>query len=152
MISSATDGIFIDTNVLIYARDERSVDKREVARRWLAQIGADGRARTNLQVLNELTGWILKNEARRPIMEVRSEVDAIRVWGDRPIDADDVDLAWYVRKTLGYQWFDCLLIASACIAGCRVFLTEDMTHGATFEGLTLVNPFRASLDDVLKRT
>ena len=57
-----------------------------------------------------------------------------------------------MRDKLGYRWFDCLLVAAAQLAGCRYFLTEDMAHGAAFEGLTLINPFRTSPDDVLQRT
>lgn len=144
--------IFIDTNVLVYARDNRNADKRERARAWLAVITDVGCARTNLQVLNELTRWILKNEPGRSLRDVQAEVETIGVWGARPIDQDDAELAWLVRKNLGYQWFDCLLVAAAQIAGCRYFLTEDMAHGAVFDGLTLINPFRTSPDDVLRRT
>ncbi|MFB0488278.1 putative nucleic acid-binding protein [Methylobacterium sp. OAE515] len=144
--------IFIDTNVLVYARDNRNADKRERARAWLAAITDVGGARTNLQVLNELTRWILKNEPGRSLGDVQAEVETIGAWGVRPIDQDDAELAWLVRKNLGYQWFDCLLVAAAQLAGCRYFLTEDMAHGAVFDGLTLINPFRTSPDDVLRRT
>ena len=150
-MNSTNEGVFIDTNVLIYARDLRSVAKRERARTWLGAISATGQARTNLQVLNELTRWVLKNETGRPIDDIRVEIDAIRSWGARPLDDEDIDLAWSVRKALGYQWFDCLLVAAAHLAGCRYFLTEDMAHGIVFEGLTLINPFHASPDDVLRR-
>ena len=143
--------IFIDTNVLVYARDERNADKRERARAWLATITDLGCARTNLQVLNELTRWILKNEPGRSLRDIQDEVETLGAWGARPIDPDDTELAWLVRKNLGYQWFDCLLVAAAQLAGCRYFLTEDMAHGAVFEGLTLINPFRTSPGDVLQR-
>ena len=143
--------VFIDTNVLIYARDRRSAEKRERARMWLTAISNSGRARTNLQVLNELTRWILKNEPGRSLAEVQDEVESIGAWGSHPIDQDDTEHAWFVRQVHRYQWFDCLLVASAQLAGCRYFLTEDMTHGAVFEGMTLINPFRASPDDVLQR-
>ena len=145
------DAVFIDTNVLIYLRDNRNADKRERARNWLTAISDAGLARTNLQVLNELTRWILKNEPGRPLVEVQDEVQVIGAWGARPTDQDDTELAWVVRQANGYQWFDCLLLAAAILAGCRYFLTEDMAHGATFEGLTLVNPFCMSPDDVLRR-
>jgi predicted nucleic acid-binding protein len=144
--------VFVDTNVLVYARDDRNVDKRERARAWLAAITDLGCARTNLQILNELIRWILKNEPERSLRAVQNEVETIGAWGARPIDQDDTELAWLVRKNLGYRWFDCLLVAAAQLAGCRYFLTEDMAHGAVFEGLTPINPFRASPDDVLRRT
>ncbi|MGT2486161.1 PIN domain-containing protein [Methylobacterium oryzae CBMB20] len=151
-MNSTIEPIFIDTNVLVYARDNRNADKRGRARAWLAVITHVGCARTDLQVLNELTRWILKNEPGRSLRDVRAEVETIGAWGTRLIDQDDAELAWLVRENLGYQWFDCLLVAAAQLAGCRSFLTEDMAHGAVFDGLTLINPFRTSPDDVLRRT
>lgn len=151
MTISTIDPIFIDTNVLIYARDDRDARKRGHAQAWLAAVTDAGRAYTNLQVLNELTRWILKNEPNRPLLEVQDEIEILGAWGSRPVDENDTELAWLVRRAYGYQWFDCLLIAAARNAGCRYFLTEDMAHGVVFEGLTIINPFRASPDDVLRR-
>jgi predicted nucleic acid-binding protein len=143
--------VFVDTNVLIYARDRRDADKRERAAAWLLTLGSVNAAWINLQVVNELTNWILRHEPQRPFDEVQEELALLRSWGANPIADEEVETAWAVRRHLGYQWFDCLLLASACNAGCTIFLTEDMSHGATFEGLTLINPFRASPDDVLRR-
>lgn len=67
---TATDPVFIDTNVLIYVRDGRNAEKRNRARTWLQLIVGADRARINLQVLNELTRWILENEPSRPLSEV----------------------------------------------------------------------------------
>ncbi|GJE15024.1 MULTISPECIES: hypothetical protein [Methylobacterium] len=36
-------------------------------------------------------------------------------------------------------------------AGCPYVPTEAMARGAVFEGLILINPFRASPDEVLRR-
>ena len=146
-----SDRVFVDTNVLVYARDRREVDKRERSASWLLALGGADRACINLQVVNELTNWILRHESHRPHVDIQEELAALRVWGANPITDEEVETAWAVRQRLGYQWFDCLLLASACHAGCTVFLTEDMAHGASFEGLTLINPFRASPDDVLRR-
>ena len=151
MTRSTTESIFIDTNVLVYARDKRDPAKRQGAREWLAAISDAGRAITNLQVLNELTRWILKNEPNRSLRDVQGEVAVIGLWGSRGLDEDDTTLAWRVREALGYQWFDCLLVASAVVQGCRYFLTEDMAHEAIFESGTLINPFRTSPDELLLR-
>ena len=146
-----SERVFVDTNVLIYARDRREEGKRERAASWLLSLGSASAARINLQIINELTNWIVRNERHRPLNEVQEELAVLRTWGAKPITDDEVEIAWAVRRHLSYQWFDCLLVASAYNDGCRYFLTEDMTHGATFEGLILINPFRASPDDVLRR-
>lgn len=146
-----TEAVFVDTNVLIYARDRRQEEKRHTARLWLGRLSADGSARVNLQVLNELTRWILANERRDDLAAIREEIDALRVWGEKPLDHDEVDLGWAIRRQFGFQWFNCLLIAAAYLSGCRYFLTEDMVHRAQFDTLSLINPFLSSPDDILPR-
>jgi predicted nucleic acid-binding protein len=91
--------------------------------------------------LNEYARVLLKRDPARAIRDVREEVADVGVWGQRALDQDDVRVAWMVREALGYQWFDCLLIASASNDRCDVFLSEDMTDGARFRDLVVVNPF-----------
>ena len=145
-----TDLVFVDTNVLIYARDLKSQEKRQRAQSWLAVLADRDVMRINLQVLNELTRWVLANERTRPVGEIREEVELLQHWGDQPVTPDDVDQAWHLREMLGFQWFDCLLVAAAARLGCRYFLTEDMTDQARFGPVTLVNPFRVSPADLLQ--
>jgi predicted nucleic acid-binding protein len=143
--------VFVDTNVLIYARDRKSADKREICRSWLAELVQRQSARLNMQVLNEFTRWVLANEPARALPDVRAEVEALREWGDRAVDQEDQALAWKVRASLGYQWFDCLLLAAAENSGCRFFLTEDMADRARFRSITLINPFRASPSEIFQQ-
>ena len=146
-----TELVFVDTNVLIYARDRREERKRQTARLWLEHLTATNSTRINLQVLNELTRWILANDRTTELHGIRKEVDALRYWGDKPLNHEEVTMAWTIRNRLGFQWFDCLLLAAAYQLGCRYFLTEDMVHQAQFATLTLVNPFLSSPSDILPK-
>ena len=146
-----TRRVFIDTNILIYTRDQRCATKRDTARAWLRELAAARLAYVNLQVLNELTRWVLANERDRDLDEVRAEIDELRLWGEKPLDEEETALAWLVRREFGFQWFDCLLIGAAERAGCDVFLTEDMVDRARFNSVLLVNPFRASISDILPK-
>lgn len=145
-----TDLVFVDTNVLIYARDRKSVEKRRVAQDWLSALGQTGRGRTNFQVINEFTRWVLVNEARRPLPDIRAEVDKLRVWGDTPVEADHLQLAWIARQHFGFQWFDCLLLAAARLLDCGYFLTEDMSEGVNFGPMRLINPFNTDPSTILQ--
>lgn len=60
-----TARVFVDTNVLIYARDQREHDKRKQAQQWLEILADRRQLLTNLQVLNEFTRWLLLNERSR---------------------------------------------------------------------------------------
>jgi predicted nucleic acid-binding protein len=141
--------VFVDTNVLIYARDAKAADKRVEALAWLDALALDGRLTVNLQVLNELARWLLRNDPR-PVASIRREVDAMKRYGHSALTDEDAALAWDVRDTLGYQWFDCLLLAAASRRGCRYFLSEDMGHEARYGSLTIINPFRVDPDAFLK--
>jgi predicted nucleic acid-binding protein len=142
--------VFVDTNVLIYARDRKARDKRAKAQVWLTALAETGLAHLNLQVLNEFTRWVLAHERKRPLEDIRKEIDELRAWGDKPVDDEQVKLGWMVRKRLGYQWFDCLLISAAHLQGCTHFLTENMGKGAIFGSVTLVHPFETAPSEILR--
>lgn len=146
---TTTDLVFVDTNILIYARDTTAGEKQRVAAEWLERLAGSARGRVNLQVVNELTRFILRKEPHRPLAAVRAEVGRFAIWGKRALDEGDVDLAWEIRRASGFPWFDCLLLASASNDGCDVFLSEDMRDGARFGRLTIVDPFRHDPDHVL---
>jgi predicted nucleic acid-binding protein len=42
-----------------------------------------------------------------------------------------------------------MLLASAVLAGCRVFVSEDMQHGRELGDLTILNPFLPDFADHL---
>jgi predicted nucleic acid-binding protein len=146
-----TDPVFVDTTVPIHRRDAGPGDKRAAPREWVRNLGTHGAARINVQVLNELTRWILKNQPGRRPADIRQEVEAPKVWGAKPLDEEELEVAGAVRDKLGSPWFDRLLVAAARLAGCPYVPTEAMARGAVFEGLILINPFRASPDEVLRR-
>jgi len=140
---------FIDTNVLIYARDPTAGPKHDAARLWIEHLTLADRILVNLQVLNELTRWMLRKE-QASIAVARDAIDMLREFGEAPLSPEDAHLAWDVRAALGYQWFDCLLIAAAANAGCTHLLSEDMGHETRYGDLTIINPFRVDPDAFLK--
>ena len=147
---TAEQRVFVDTNVLIYARDPAAGEKNAAAMRWLRILGTQGRLVVNLQVLNELTRWVLRNE-QVAIDTARQRIDVMRRFGDAALQPFHVAAAWSVREKLGYQWFDCLLIAWASEEGCRYFLSEDMGHETRYGSLTIINPFRVDPDSFLSK-
>ena len=124
-----TDRVFVDTNVLIYARTAADRIKQADARYWLQSISRAANGLVNRQVLNELTRWVLSREPSRALGDIKDEIDALSIWGARPVSPVDVDFAWLIRARFGFQWYDTLLLAAALHADCRFFLTEDMTDG-----------------------
>lgn len=135
----------IDTNVLVYAE---GIGEPWKCRRADALIAAIPSAQIIIpvQVLAELyrvlrrKGGLSARKARRNVIEWR---DLARVFptADREF-VRGLDLS----VDNGLQIFDALIITVAAAAGCDVLLSEDMQDGATFAGVTIVNPFAANPD------
>jgi predicted nucleic acid-binding protein len=53
--------------------------------------------------------------------------------------------AWHIQDRYGFGWWDCTLLSSALLAGCDVFLSEDMQHEQKVAGLTVLSPFNLDL-------
>jgi predicted nucleic acid-binding protein len=144
-----TDLVFVDTNILVYLRDDKALSKQQMASLWMERLVRLSAACLNLQVLNEYASVMFKRQPDRPPDDVRREIDVFGTWGRRALQPEDVRVAWMVREALGFQWFDCLLLASASNDGCNVFLSEDMIDGARFGDLLIVNPFKHHPDEFL---
>jgi predicted nucleic acid-binding protein len=142
--------VFVDTNVLVYSQDPRAPEKQGRAREWLSTLTEFGRCKINLQVVNEFMRWRLKSSPKTDPASLVREAASLRLLGDQGVDWQTMMLAIKARSQFGFQWFDCLLLASALQLQCMFFLSEDMTAGSTFEGLTIINPFQLAPAEFLK--
>lgn len=133
---------FVDTNVLVYARDDLEPEKQPVAQGWLEYLWDSGEGRTGIQVLNEYYVTVTRN-VRQPMAEDDARADIADLAGWRPvgIDEDLVGTAWEIQDRFGLHFWDALVVAAARAAGCDTLLTEDLQHGQDLDGLRVVNPF-----------
>ena len=133
---STTVPVFVDTNIAIYAF---GLDELKRAR------GRDllGRQPTiSTQVVNEFLNVCrvklkLETDTRHALArELMAGCDVVMV------DANVVGKAMALEAHTGLSYWDCLILASALLAGCDTLYSEDMQNGQRFEGrLTVVNPF-----------
>jgi predicted nucleic acid-binding protein len=54
-----------------------------------------------------------------------------------------------VRNASQYSWWDCLLLASALDLGCTHFLSDDLQDGHQIAGLTIIDPFAHTPQQIL---
>jgi predicted nucleic acid-binding protein len=134
--------VFIDTNVLLYAVDDREPDKRDRARLWLAACWTRQCGRLSTQVLNEFY-WNVRRKFTSVLSggDARTEVRRYQHWQPWLIDHATVESAWAVEARHGLAYWDALTVASAQQLGCSVLLTEDLQHGQSIDGVLIVNPF-----------
>jgi len=76
--------------------------------------------------------------------QARADVRDLVAWRPVPVGTQLLEAGWTVEDRFGLSCWDALIVAAARIAGCEYLLTEDLQHGAEFEGLQVVDPFRAA--------
>ena len=132
---------FADTNVLVYAVDGGDPRRQRVARDLIAAEG------TSLVISTQVLVEFYSAATRR--LKLRKE-DARRHLQNFarlcvvPTDAALVLGASDVHQIHELSWFDALIVRSASSAGCSVLYSEDLSHGAVYEGVRVVNPFRVA--------
>ena len=133
---------FLDTNVLLYSisTDRAEKAKRDVAIELL-------RTRDNalsVQVLQEFYVQATRQTRSDPLPH-EIAVGLIRAWLRLPIQETTIEVmsdALDIKAASGLSYWDAAVIAAARALGCTELMSEDMSHGQTIGGVTIVNPFR----------
>ena len=144
--------VFVDTNVLVYARDASEPEKQPQAAAWIDHLWRTRTARLSFQVLQEYYATTTRKlEPGLTPEQARADVRDLLAWRPVSVGTDLLELGWSVEDRFGLSCWDALIVAAARIAGCECLLTEDLQHGAELEGLQVVSPFRAAAGSLLTR-
>jgi len=133
---------FVDTNLLVYARDSSEPLKQQQALKWMSHLWSSRTGRLSFQVLQEF--YITVTEKLRPGMDIkaaRQDMRTFMVWKPLPVDIDVVERAWTIQDRYQISWWDALIVSAAQLADCQFLLTEDLQNGQKFRNLQTVNPF-----------
>lgn len=140
---------FLDTNVIIYTLDRGAPAKRDRATRWLTTLAARNAIVISPQVLNE-TASVLIHKLKADLDQVQEALRGMASWCSAPLLPSTADQALQVHGHHGFNWWDCLIIASALAASCDCLLTEDLHDGQNLGGLLIVNPFLHLPESILR--
>jgi predicted nucleic acid-binding protein len=136
--------VFLDTKIALYLIDERDLNKRRRAHEWIEWLLEQKNLVVSPQVLNELY-WIGRQRFPQvPADDLRRFVSDFIPRCTAPLDATVTQEAFVIEQRYRLSWWDCLIVASALAARCRVLLTEDMQHGLKIDTLTILSPFLAT--------
>ncbi|MFG6430586.1 PIN domain-containing protein [Roseateles sp. LYH14W] len=136
--------VFVDTNVLLYAFDDRDLAKQQRAREWLERCWLRRCGRVSTQVLNEFYANARKRFATAiSAGDARAEVRRYQLWRPWQIDQPTVETAWAAESRYQLSYWDALMVAAAQHQGCELLLTEDLQHDQRIDKLRIVNPFLA---------
>ncbi len=141
---------FVDTNVLVYARDASEPEKQPLAIEWMAALWERRAGRLSHQVLHEY--YVTVTQRLQPGLDrsaARDEVRALLAWHPIPVDQRVLEAAWAVQDRYGLSFWDALIVGAAQCGGCRYLLSEHLQHDQRLGELTVLNPFEARPEQVL---
>lgn len=131
---------FADTNILLYAGSQHPDDaaKRAVALRLLRQ----GDLGFSAQVMQEYYD-VAYRKGRLGISRGEA-LAALQAIARRPVASITAELvlrAALLSDRFNISYWDAAIIAAALDLGCHTLYSEDLSHGQTYDGLKVVNPF-----------
>ena len=131
---------FLDTNILVYAFDPGSPQKREKAR---ALIEGSGWC-VSWQVVQEFSHVALHRFTVPLKPKDLADYLQVAVWPRCRVypSAEIFRQALRFHGETGHRLYDCLILASAMASGVRTLVSEDFQDGRSYGSVKVVNPFR----------
>lgn len=131
--------IFLDANLLVYAQDDGSPQKRRRSREVIAQVAGSGDGVISTQVMQEFFVAATRKLGVPPLaakaaLKTFSVFEVVQV--SPPLVHDAIDCS--VLSALSF--WDALILAAAASAGCGALYTEDMNPGQVILGVRVENP------------
>ncbi|HUT72539.1 MAG TPA: PIN domain-containing protein [Desulfatiglandales bacterium] len=139
------DKVFLDTNIILYAYDVSAGEKHQRAKEIILDLWNSGLAVISTQVLQEF--FVTATQKIPKPLDNRFAKDIV---GDllkwEVVINDGVSVLEAIELLLqyGYSFWDSLIIEAAIKGGAEILLSEDLSHGQTIQGVTIMNPFKTS--------
>jgi predicted nucleic acid-binding protein len=128
---------FLDSNLVLYLYSQDEPVKRD---RVLCLIEKHP-CMISIQVLNEFSNVCIKKFKLSSGVVSLALDELIKTFEVACIDADSVRDALRLHETLGYSYYDSLILSTALQNGCGVLFSEDMQDGQVVESrLRITNP------------
>jgi len=141
-----SDSVFVDTNILLYARDASEPAKQAIASACLTELWDRGTGRLSVQVLNEyFVNATCKLDPGLSAEEAWDDIETLTAWDPLPLDIAILNRAYVAQRRYQLSWWDSLIVAAAEAAGCACILSEDLSNGANYFAITVENPFKKQL-------
>jgi len=134
--------VFFDTNILVYAYDNRDPKKQQVARALLEERAIDENGKISTQVVQELCN-VGVGKLNLPFDALATIIDELLA----PLLAHVPDAEFYkraiqLREKHGFHFYDSLIVQAAIDLHCTTLYSEDLQDGQKFGELTIKNPFK----------
>lgn len=132
--------IFIDTNILVYALDNKDKEKKKKTREIIKKVIDSYQAVISTQVIKEFYVVATKKLNIDPIIAK----NIIHNFHNMEIVNNDLEIieqAIDISVISQLSFWDSLIIAAAERSNCEYIISEDLNAGQIYRGVELINPF-----------
>ena len=134
---------FVDTNVLLYAHDDKPDPRCKTAKELVGRLWDSRTGVLSTQVLQEF--YVNATKVYKLAMsraEARRALASYAQWRVIPTDAQMIMSASRFEEEHTVAFWDALIVQAALRAGATFLVSEDMQDGRRFGSLTVRNPFK----------
>lgn len=138
---SCTTVRFVDTNVVLYASSTSIADTSKAV--LAKDVLRESDLALSVQVLQEFY-WQATRETRVDKLsheQAWEQVEALTRYPVQEITVPLVARAIQSRQRFGISYWDAAIIEAARMLGCAEVLSEDLSDGQDYGGVTVRNPF-----------
>jgi len=134
---------FVDTNILLYriSTDPSEESKAEIA----AEVLAAKDLCLSVQVLQEFYVQATRSSRKAPLTH-EDTISLIEKWkrfSVQPVTLELMENAFLAKLRWGLSYRDSAILEAARLQKCTTVLSEDLSHGQDYGGVTVINPFLA---------
>ena len=136
------DKVLIDTNILIYAYDQRVPAKQQKAIEILEYLSAMGNGVITTQILSEFY-VVATGKLDPPLEPAQAEAQLLAFlaqWHVLSVTEAVVMLAVFGTQEYKMHFWDAQIWAAARLHGITTVFSEDFSSGAIIDGVRFVNP------------
>jgi len=138
---SATQKVFLDSNVLIYAQDADAGKRHAIARELVTACWNERFIpAVSIQVLQECHVNLVRKDV--PVEKSQRRVSRYLQWMVVENSRSLLSKSFEVQARWGFSFWDSGIVAAALRAGVDELWTEDLQDGQKIESLTVRNPLR----------
>jgi len=132
---------FIDTNIIIYANDNKDTQKQTLAIDLIKKLMAQGNGVISTQVLQEYayTGIKKLHQEAHIVLRQLKLLQAFEVVNQSP---GQIFRAVEIMQAYKIGFWDSCIISNAEQGNCSVILSEDLNTGQFYSGIQIINPFQ----------
>lgn len=140
----------LDSNFIIYAEDMFVDPRRKKALALLNDIPPD-RILIPVQSAGETLNWLVKKGKVPKALAAERVAFWLDQYKSQPTTLPVMSAARELLSSHNFQVWDSVILAASAEAGADILLSEDMQHGFTWRGVTVVNPFLPEPSHLLQK-